>query len=146
MLRLTVLAGLALLAAPAQAAHCNSLFAAYVAGRAGMTDCGTHFTVDSAPCVANETADQCATRVYNDAESLTLAPGSGAMTAKWLAPCLDGTNTCPQRELVCYDGTRPMVYVDKAVDMNGGEMYSNGWVFFMGGEGGPCTGDSCWDY
>ena len=40
----------------------------------------------------------------------------------------------------CVDGTRPRILVDKAVDGGGADLYSNAWLFYTGGEGGPCTG------
>lgn len=136
------------LASPAMAStDCESLFAAWIADDVGLYDCDASFVATPSYCPAGAlTPNDCAAQAYADPASLSLSAGGGAMVHQWLNPCRDGTTTCTEEEqIVCYDGTRPMAYWDKAVDMSGQEMTSNGWVFFFGAEGKTCAGDDCWD-
>ncbi len=119
--------------ATAHATDCNSLFAVAIKEAGGLTDCTTDPLAAPAgqDCQIGETADGCASRVYADAELLSLPTAGRPMQAKWLPKCTDGTNTCGANELRCYDGTRPMVYAGKAVGQNGAPMYSNDWVIHI---------------
>jgi hypothetical protein len=131
----------------AHATDCNSLFAVAIKQDGGLTDCTTDTLAAPAgqDCQIGETADGCASRAYDAAELLSLPTAGRPMQAKWLPKCADGTNTCGANELRCDDGTRPMVHFGKAVDQNGDSMFSSGWVIHMGGEGGLCNGNACWD-
>ncbi len=137
--------------APAAAQDpCNSLYAAYVRDLGGLASCNT---VSQAPfgelCVAGETPNGCLERIHATPPMPT-NPGSGTMEYKYLPRCKDGTDGCPTPEVRCLDGTRPMVYVDHAVDAQGDDIYTNGWIFHMGGEGQPCDAganfyaNTCW--
>ena len=64
--------------------------------------------------------------------------GAGPLLGLFAPQCEDGTNNCPDEEVRCMDGTRPIYYVDPAEDANGEPMVSNGWVFFVTG-GGSCS-------
>ena len=100
-------------------------------------------------CMAGESANACRDRVYDAPPALGMlnpgcwnpaAPEAGCLRGKWLPKCTDGSDDgCASPEVVCQDGTRPMIYLEA-----GGGAGSNDWVFFMGGEGGPCTGTRCW--
>jgi hypothetical protein len=146
---------------PSYLVGCDSMFAARVLEKqieadatfpedcnvALSTDVGVLGSAGNALCLAGETANECRTRLYetppDDGE---LDPGCwnasaprSCMRSKWLPRCTDGTDTgCTEPEVVCQDGTRPMIYAERT------RSGSNDWIFFMGGEGGPCAGDSCW--
>ncbi len=133
----------ALSAGTAHAVTCNSLFALRVKQLGGLADCTNAALTESITdhCDVSQTANQCASDAYDDPASLTLIQSPGPMLGKWLPQCKNGTDQCISPELRCYDGTRPMVYAERAVVQSG---YSNDWVIHMGGEGGPCHGDDCW--
>jgi hypothetical protein len=99
-------------------------------------------------CRAGESANECRTRIYETPPDMRdLNPGCwdasrprGCMRGKWVPRCADGTDGCAEAEAVCQDGTRPMIYAERA---RTGEA-SNEWIFLLGGEGGPCHGELCW--
>lgn len=143
---------------------CDTLFAVRIlelqieADPAFDGDCNAPLTDDVAEidedgnplCVAGESANACRERHYENPPSLSdLRPAcwttetapQGCLRGKWLPRCADGTDDgCTQPDAVCQDGTRPMMFMEGAL---GG---SNSWLFFMGGEGGPCSGAGCWYY
>lgn len=142
--------------------NCNSLFAARILQReleetgeeAG--DCEVPLRRDIGLgnallfCNTGESPNACRQRYYEHPPSPDLlAPGcagdsvpDGCLRASWLPRCADGTDECDEDEVVCVDGTRPMVWAEAAT-----RAPSNRWIVFMGGEGGPCTGVNCWlDY
>ena len=143
---------------PSYLAHCGSLFAARVTEKqieADATfppDCDAplratvgQVSADVALCNAGESANACRDRVYATPPSIAsletgCAPGTNCLRGGWLPRCEDGTDTCAEPEAVCQDGTRPMIYAERATV--GGA--SDDWVFFLGGEGGPCQSASCW--
>ena len=129
---------------------CNSLYAAYVRDLGGLASCSTASPTPYGDlCLAGETPNCCLDRIY-EAPPVPTNPGNGAMEHKYLPRCKDGTDNCQIPEVRCHDGTRPMVYVDLAVDSQGNDMQSNGWVFHMGGQGQPCDvggnyySTTCW--
>lgn len=130
---------------------CNSLYAAYSRDLGSLATCNT---ASPGPfgelCLAGETPNACLDRIYAVPPVPTNA-GGGTMEYKYLPRCKDGTDNCQTPEVRCHDGTRPMVYVDLAVDPQGNDMYSNGWIFHIGGEGQPCDAGAnhypttCWE-
>ncbi|MBI4952140.1 MAG: hypothetical protein HY908_08905 [Myxococcales bacterium] len=124
------------------------------------SDIGTLSSANNPICVAGETANGCRNRLYDTPPRLYQAnnpqlapevspgcadpPAEGCLLGKWLPKCADGTDGgCAQPEVVCRDGTRPMVYMEAATAV----ALSNSWIIYMGGEGGPCSGAKCWfDY
>lgn len=143
--------------------ECGSLLAARVMemqmeGDADFPrDCDAPFTLpigainsDGDPmCLAGESANACRERVYETPPAMSTlnancwkgaATEPGCLRGKYLPRCADGTDTgCATPEVVCQDGTRPMVYVEPGAGVG-----SNDWVFYMGGEGDPCQGKKCW--
>jgi hypothetical protein len=176
--------GLLLVAVPAAAqvtcvgdinskCECRSLFAYRILEKAvdaGGTpaNCDDPLGVDVAPfsymplgvptpmCLATQTANSCREDWYASPPSVDdLAFAGNSHRAQWVPRCTDGTDNCVVDEAVCQDGTRPLIYVDQAVDIAGQDTFSNRWIFYLGGEGAPCserpqergglvTG-SCWD-
>lgn len=159
------------------ACECESLFAYRVlelarAGGGTPVDCNDALGVDVAPfsytppggiagvpspmCRAIQTANECRDDWYASPPAVAdLWFAGSSHRAQWVPRCADGTNSCATDEAVCQDGTRPMIYVDQAVDMAGADTNSNRWIFYLGGEGGPCSERSatrgavvtgqCWD-
>lgn len=140
--------------------NCDTMFAARIVERqiavnaAFPEDCTQPLTNNvgvlnaaGAPmCLAGETANACRARLYdNPPDPLGVLDGACAagaancMIGRWSARCTDGTNNCAIPEAICTDGTRPMFHVEPAAGGN-----STKWIFWMGGEGGPCVGDKCW--
>jgi len=134
--------------------ECDSLFAYRVLELAhdlGATpaDCNAALTVDvgrfsylglSAICTSGQTANGCRTAWYATPPVVAnLGNGGRSHQAKFLPRCADGSAACLTDEVVCQDGTRPLVYMDKALDVAGNDVDSNAWVFFLGGEGKPCA-------
>jgi|GEM_PF-1400277 len=143
--------------------QCGSLFAARILEKQIALDatfpnnCNTALRNDigqlrpggPASCSAGESPNTCRQRRYDTPPSLTadLAPGCwngagpvGCMRGSWLPKCADGTDTsCAEPEVVCQDGTRPMFYAEAATTGP-----STTWLIQLGGEGGPCVGDTCW--
>jgi hypothetical protein len=133
--------------APARAA-CNSLYAAAVAETAGV-DCDTPAPPDGVNgCTDGETPNACAQRLYDEAPTAVgfLPPEDAPRKSPgfYLPRCAGGGDDCPGQEVRCYDGTRPVVYAQKAHETDHGPMTSNVWIISLGGEGGPCVGDDCW--
>jgi hypothetical protein len=97
-------------------------------------------------CTKGESANACRDRLYDtppamsDLDPACLAGGNepGCMQGAFLPRCADGTDTCSEDEVVCWDGTRPMIYAEAAASA------STRWWIHMGGEGSPCTGTQCW--
>jgi hypothetical protein len=95
-------------------------------------------------CEAGESPNACRVRNYDTPPHLTTLntecnpDDENCLTAKWLPPCADGTDTCDEPEAVCQDGTRPMAHMDPSAESN------NRWVLYLGGEGGPCSDVKCW--
>jgi len=101
-------------------------------------------------CLKGESANGCRDRLYDSPPDpqtkLTPKcwtqnpPPAGCLRGKWLPKCADGTDDgCQTPEAVCQDGTRPMAYMEP-----GHAAGSKKWVIFLGGEGGPCSGENCW--
>ncbi len=142
-------------------AGCKSFFAARVVemqiARAASfpSDCDTPLAAaigklrdGGAPlCRAGESANACRERLYDtppDPDTLGQAcwnatTPAGCLRATYLPRCADGGDACAEPEVVCQDGTRPMVYREAATAGP-----SDVWLFHLGGEGGPCAGPSCW--
>jgi hypothetical protein len=116
------------LPAASRAQNCNSLYAAVIAENAGVADCQT--VVATPRCPAGTTADQCADATWSTPPPP--AGGNGPYRARFVYGL----------DVRCVDGTRPLIYVDKAVDAQGNDLYSNDWLFMTGGEGGPCAGSA----
>jgi hypothetical protein len=101
-------------------------------------------------CLPGESANACLQRHYDSPPNMQSDLNQGCATTptpanclrgKWISKCEDGTDDgCAAPEAICADGVRPMAYIEAAT--TGGP--SNKWVFYIGGEGGPCTGDECW--
>jgi hypothetical protein len=112
-----------------------------------VTDVGVLNDAHDPLCLAGESANACRTRIYETPPDMAaLDPGCwdassprNCLRGKWVPRCADGTDSCSEPEAVCQDGTRPMIYAERS---QGGS--SNDWIFFLGGEGGPCHGDLCW--
>lgn len=146
---------------PAYLAGCETLFAARVLEKqieidaTFPEDCDAPLGTDvgflndarDALCVLGESANECRTRIYEAPPDISeLSPGClgaasprNCLRGKWVPRCADGTDGCGEPEAVCQDGTRPMFYAERSQ-----VGASNDWVFFLGGEGGPCQGDLCW--
>lgn len=80
--------------------------------------------------------------------SADIVPGGvdGNLSARVVPLCADGSSSCPDQELRCVDGTRPVYYIDPADDPT-----SDKWLFTFQG-GGSCGrtetetgGENCWD-
>jgi hypothetical protein len=106
-------------------------------------------------CRTGESANGCQERVLEtppdlrtELESGCAGGNPGCMLGTWVARCTNGTEAgCAAAEAVCVDGTRPMAYVERATTAASAETPSTKWIIYLGGEGGPCTGDRCWfDY
>ncbi len=140
------LLGILALTGHAAAQDCNSLFAALVADESSVQCYQLIGGSGHAPstCPATTTPNQCAQHLYFYPPDPLPSAGE-AYQAKWLPRCSDGTDTCPPRDQNrCIDGTRPLAYIDKAIDTNGMDALSNVWVFYLSGVGGGCSGDDCW--
>lgn len=133
---------------------CESLYALSVAHNLGLDSCTV--TLGGAgfeDCPGGDTANQCAQRVFRDAETAAstklegatpIAPGASGttnFTGFYLPPCddlssgYDLASECGAAAPVrCTDGTRPVVYVDLA------DTESKHWFFYLGGEGRSCVG------
>ncbi|MBX7096656.1 MAG: hypothetical protein K1X89_02995 [Myxococcaceae bacterium] len=101
-------------------------------------------------CAAGESANACQQRLYATPPAMSdrepgCAVGSptpkNCLVGKNVPRCADGTETCAEPQAICQDGTRPFVYVEPAT-----AGASDVWFFWLGGEGGPCTGPTCWLY
>ncbi len=98
-------------------------------------------------CNAGETPNACRQRLYDTPPNLdALGAGcwnesapEGCLRGTFLPPCADGSDDCTEPEVVCQDGTRPMILREAASDGP-----SDVWLFHLGGEGGPCSGLTCW--
>lgn len=141
--------------------RCESFFAARVLEMqiardpAFPSDCDTPLVTaigrlkpNGAPlCNAGESPNACRDRHYATPPELDAlgqgcwnedAPAS-CLRATYLPRCADGGDDCAEPEVVCQDGTRPMVYREAATVGP-----SDAWLFHLGGEGGPCAGAGCW--
>lgn len=145
-----------------QAEPCLNMLAARIAST--DTDSGT--PVDCTSEVAGDlfedctgiAANACARLLYDEPErGLNPDPGNGDHTGMFLDPAFMGG-----RDLHCVDGSRPIFWVDHAVDAETGlDVASDNWVFtFPGGKvcgpvdrdrdqrlGGPddsYAGEDCW--
>jgi len=127
-------------------ADCDGLLARHIASVEGIP-CGddAHTLLESGHRWSTRcrglTPNQCLAALYDDPPELTVR--SGSLVAHYLPACEAGQSACPDEELRCTDGTRPLYYVDKAVDPQGRDIDSNNWVFFLGGEGGACYAEDC---
>lgn len=98
-------------------------------------------------CAAGETPNACRQRHYDTPPALDdmaqacwdASEPDGCLRGTWLPRCADGGDGCAEDEVVCQDGTRPLVYREAATAGP-----SDAWLFHMGGEGGPCAGLTCW--
>lgn len=142
-------------------AGCDSLFAVRIAEQMrGATpsfplSCDAPLVSDigrlkpgGAPlCRTGESPNACRQRLYATPPAMaSLEPAcaeggaaDGCMLGSFLPRCADGGDGCAEDEVVCWDGMRPMIYAEAAT-----EGASDVWWFHMGGEGGPCSGGTCW--
>ncbi len=144
-------------------ANCGSLFAVRIAElQLGQDatyplDCDAPLRADigrlrqggDALCNTGESPNACRDRLYATPPAMVaLDPGcsagastEGCLLGSFLPRCADGTDDCVEDEVVCWDGMRPMIYAEAAT---AGPSPSDVWWFHMGGEGGPCAGETCW--
>lgn len=141
---------------------CESLFAARVVelqierDATFPSDCGEPLRDDIGElrrggkpiCVPGESANGCRRRIYESPPplgDLTLGCASdpdavSCLRGRWVARCADGSDDgCDEPDAVCQDGTRPIIMAEAATSGP-----SDRWIFFLGGEGGPCFGSRCW--
>jgi hypothetical protein len=135
--------------------NCRSMFAARITELqresdpsfpedcdAALVSATGRLTMTTRLCQAGESANACRERLYQSPPAVgQLGPGcagAGCLRGAWVPRCADGGDACVEDEAVCIDGTRPLVYAEPGTPASGK------WVFYLSGEGGPCSGDDCW--
>ena len=149
----------ALLATPpasAQFVDCDSLYALRVALDGGLSNCDTDTLPAAVPDCGGLTANGCSELRY-DQPRLDQGnptgwppannPAGNPYVGKFLSKCVDGTDACAATGtgIRCMDGTRPLLYIHKAVDGTGTPMESHRWMFHTTGGGSEFRPERIWE-
>ncbi len=142
--------------ARAQFVDCESLYALRVALDGGLTNCDAAPLPVGVPDCGGMTANACS--VLRDEQPrldngnltgwpLANNPAGRPYVGRFLSQCVDGTDGCAgTTEVVrCMDGTRPLLYIDKAVDEDGSPIESNKWMFRTPGGGSSFRAEQIWN-
>ena len=107
-----------------------TLMAAHMAHEDGRSTCWEPIVTTPSRCIGISAA-QCAKDLYEN--PVPASSPLNSYTLEFLDRCEDGSTSCPlTEELRCTDGSRPAFYYQPGSNEK--------WIFFMGGEGGPCRG------
>ena len=109
-----------------------TLMAANMAHDDGRASCFDPIVSAPARCVGITPA-QCASDLYDSPVAPSVPPDTYQL--EFLPRCEDGSNACDfTEEARCIDGSRPAFYFHPGS--------TDQWIFHIGGEGGPCSGDN----